>query len=195
MNQNKSALSGRTRTILIAAACVLACAVIVLAIVLIVPHGSSAERKEYESIAAYNEAHGTDYLYPIPPEQTAELYTNMHTYLYRTGWSDRLLHVQFTYVENDCDLYIPLEAKDDLLQDENFAFLGEFVDLNHELNFVSADKLKTITINYRSQSNIYYAGFTENGTDYYLKIDSNVADSEGYFRTILYTIIGSAIEN
>ena len=184
MNQNKSALSGRTRSILIAAACVLACAVIVLAIVLIVPHGSSAERKEYASIAAYNEAHGTDYIVPAIPSQTAELYTDRQTYVYRAGWSDLLLQMQ-------CNYYIQPDKEEDLAAREGFTFLAEYGDLDKSWTVSLPESSGDTTFRYRKVGGRFLTKVETEDAIYYLSVDSE--GQEGIFTTVTTAVFHDLI--
>ena len=191
MNQNKSALSGRTRSILIAAACVLACAVIVLAIVLIVPHGSSAERKEYESIAAYNEAHGTDYIVPAIPSQTAELYTDRQTYVYRAGWSDLLLQMQFNYSGNSCNYYIQPDKEEDLAARDGFTFLAEYDDLDKSWTVSLPESSGDTTFRYRKVGGRFLTKVETEDAIYYLSVDSE--GQEGIFTTVTTAVFHDLI--
>lgn len=186
MKETNHSMSRKTRTILIVAAILLACFVVVMAIVLIVPHAASANETEIESVEAYNKEHGTDYLYPDPRPQTADLYTNMHTYLYRSGWADRMLRVQFTYVDNYCNLYIQLDADDDLAKEEAFSFLQNFTNLTDEIFLGDND----LPVEYKDQGGNYFAKFEVDNTIYYLNVDSKAENHDSYFFTILNVIVG-----
>ena len=196
MKETNHSMSRKTRTILIVAAILLACFVVVMAIVLIVPHAGASNETEIESIQAYNEEHGTDYLYPDPPQQTADLYTNKHTYLYRKGLSDQMLRMQFTYAgSNYCTFYVLLDADADLAEEETFSFLQNYTNLNREQTWAVSSGGDSFTVQYRKQGGAYFAKFGTDGALYYLNVESESSDPDGYFGTIVYTIIGRLVEN
>lgn len=188
----KGGLSDRTRKILIAVACVLACAVIVLAIVLIVPHDSAAERQEYPSIEAYNEEHGTDYLCPVYPEQTADLYTDRQTYLYRSGWYDLLLQLHFNYSDHGCDFYIQPDKDDDLAAREGFAFLAPYGDLDRSQYVSFSTSSAPTEFRYRELSGSFYTRVETEDVVYYLCVQT---DNKDLFFTVVSTVFYDLIDN
>lgn len=188
MSETKQKKGFNARTALIIAAVVLACFVVVMAIVLIVPKNSASQTK-IESVAAYNEEHGTDFLYPVPPAQTAELYTDMETFVYRSGWSDQMLRVNFRYVDNLCTLYIQMDADADLASQEAYSFLKEYNGLNRTQNYAMQNSDGVFSIRYKEQGGTYFAKFEADGAVYYLNVDTEGQDHARYFSTIAYAIV------
>lgn len=152
------------RAVLIAAAVVIACFIVVMVIVLVVPRNSGPQ--EIDSIAAYNDDHGTDYLYPDPDNNpnTSDLYTEMHTYVYSEGWSDKLLHVSYYYAGIRCDLYVQLDPAEDLAAREEYNFLNNFNERPRQMNF------QGFSITYREQGDQYWGCTTTDDAVYYLHV-------------------------
>lgn len=188
MKETNHSMSRKTRTILIVAAILLACFVVVMAIVLIVPHGSSAERQEYTSIEAYNEEHGTNYLVPVIPDQTADLYTDRQTYLYSSGWYDLMLLFHFNYAGNLCDFYIQLDKDEDLASRENFAFLSDYNNFDERWIIGSADT----EFRYRERNGCFLTKMETDDAIYYLSVET---DNENLFFTVIGTVFAQLLGN
>lgn len=175
------------RLALMIAAVVLACFVIVMIIVLVLPPRHPGQDEYYlpdlreeqiDSIAAYNEEHGTGYCYPS--FNLSGLYSTQEAAAYYDGRVAVLLYEQFTYDDTTCELYIQTDEED------TFNIFHSLPTMTSDFGIYNEDAGLDIEVYSAETNGVWYARAAHDGCLYRFRID---AETEGQYRNIVMAVL------
>ena len=175
------------RLALMIAAIVLACFIVVMIVLLVLPPRHPGENEYYlpdlreeqvDSIAAYNEEHNTRYCYPS--FNLSGLYSTQDAAAYYDGRVAVLLYEQFTYDETSCELYIQTDEED------TFNIFHSLPTMTSDFGIYNEDAGLDIEVYSAETNGVWYARAAHDGCLYRFRID---AETEGQYRNIVMAVL------